>query len=82
MDLPDDEQEFLRDLVKVSRQRTHVVAWTDRDGTARQTTLTAADAAKLNAIAHRLGVGKAEVLRRAAHIPVTKDRAARPDRPS
>ncbi len=40
MDLPDDEQAFLRDLVKASRQKIHSVKWIDRDGTDRQTTLT------------------------------------------
>jgi hypothetical protein len=70
MDLPDADQAFLRDLVKASRQRLHAVAWTDRDGTARQTTLTQAEVVRLNVIAHALGVSKGEALRRAAHIPV------------
>ena len=35
-----DEAQFLRDLVKASRQRIHHIKWTDRDGTARLTTLT------------------------------------------
>ncbi len=69
MDLADDDLIFLRELVKSSRQRPHAVAWIDRDGTARQTALTPADAARLNALAHRLGVSKAETLRQAAHIP-------------
>ena len=72
MDTPDDEQSFLRDLVKASRQRIHHVHWTDRDGTSRQTALTAAEAVRLNIIAQRLGVAKGEVLRQAAHIPVPK----------
>lgn len=72
MDLLDDEQGFLRDLVKASRQRIHHVAWKDRDGTARQTALTQSEAVRLNTIAHRLGISKAELLRQAAHIPVTK----------
>jgi hypothetical protein len=70
MDLPDDEQIFLRELVKTSRQKIHAVSWVDRDGTARSTTLTAAEAARLNAIGHRLGISKGETLRRAAHISV------------
>ena len=72
MNLPDDEQAFLRDLVKASRQKIHVVPWTDRDGTARQTVLTAAEAARVTAIAQRLGVSKPELLRLAAHIPVAR----------
>jgi hypothetical protein len=44
----------------------------DRDGTDRQTVLNPAEAVRLNAIAHRLGVSKNEVLRQAAHIPVAK----------
>lgn len=72
MNLPEDEQTFLRDLVKASRQKTNVVKWVDRDGTDRQTVLTAAEATRLNAIAHRLGVSKPEVMRQAAHIPVAK----------
>jgi hypothetical protein len=78
MDFPDDEKIFLRDLVKTSRQKIHLVKWTDRDGSDRQTTLTAAEAAKLNAIAQRLGSSKPEVLRQAAHIPVAKTRPAPP----
>ena len=72
MDLPDDEQAFLRDLVKASRQKIYLVKWVDRDGTDRQTTLSQAEAVRLNALAQRLGTSKSEVLRRAAHIPVAK----------
>jgi hypothetical protein len=72
MNLPDDELAFLRDLVKSARQRIHHVKWTDRDGTERMTTVTATDAARLNAVAHRLGVSKSELMRQAAHIPVAK----------
>lgn len=68
----DDEETFLRELVKSSRQKIHAVAWTDRDGTPRHTALTQAEAAKLNAIAHREKISKSEVLRRAAHVPVQK----------
>lgn len=72
MDLPEEEQVFLRDLVKASRQKLHHVVWTDRDGTERHTTLTQPEVVRLNALATRWGVSKAEVLRRAAHIPVPK----------
>ena len=72
MDLPDDDQGFLRDLVKTSRQKTHHVAWTDRDGTVRQTVLSQAEVVRLNILAQRLGIAKAELLRQAAHIPVAK----------
>ena len=72
MELPEDEQAFLRDLVKTSRQKTHHVAWVDRDGTERQTALGQADVVRMNQIAGRLGVSKSEVLRRAAHVPVEK----------
>jgi hypothetical protein len=68
--LPEADQAFLRDLVKVSRQKVHAVAWIDRDGSHRQTTLTQAEAVRLNVIAHQLGVSKGETLRRAAHVPV------------
>jgi hypothetical protein len=72
MDLPEDDKAFLKELVKATRQRPHVVAWVDRDGTNRNTTLTAPEAVRLNQLAHRLKVSKAEALRQAAHIPVSK----------
>ena len=72
MNLPDDEQAFLRDLVKASRQKPHLVAWTDRDGTERQTVLTQTEVVRLNTIAHRLKISKSELLRQAAHVPVAK----------
>jgi len=72
MDLSDDEQAFLRDLVKASRQKIHHVKWVDRDGTDRQTVLTQAEAVKLNTIASRLKMSKSEVLRQTAHVPVVK----------
>ncbi|MBW8780914.1 MAG: hypothetical protein JF599_03365 [Verrucomicrobia bacterium] len=62
----------MKELVKATRQRPHVVSWADRDGTNRSTTLTAAEAVRLNQLAHRLKVSKAEALRQAAHIPVGK----------
>ena len=58
MDLPEDEQVFLRDLVKASRQKIHAVKWVDRDGTPRQTVLTPPEAVRLNTIAGRLGTSK------------------------
>ncbi len=72
MDFSDDEQVFLRDLVKGSRQRHHHVKWVDRDGLDRVTVLSQTEVVKLNTIAGRLKVAKGEVLRRAAHIPVAK----------
>ncbi len=72
MNFPAEEEVFLRDLVKGSRQKPHAVEWTDRDGTARLTVLAPADAARLNAIAHRLGLSKSDLLRQAAHIPAAK----------
>lgn len=79
MDLPEDELNFLRDLVKATRQRTQMVAWVDRDGTRRQTMLNAVDAARLARLASSRGLGTAELLRQAAHIPVAKPgRAAVP----
>jgi hypothetical protein len=72
MNLPETELTFLRELVKGSRQRLHHVKWKDRDGSERITTLSAADAVRLNTLAHQLGISKAEVLRQAAHIPVAK----------
>ena len=72
MNLPEDEKNFLRDLVKVSRQKVHHLTWVDRDGTQRQTALTQAEAVRLSAIAQRLKTSKSDVLRQAAHIPVAK----------
>jgi hypothetical protein len=72
MELPEDEKAFLKDLVKATRQRPHVVNWVDRDGTDRTTTLTPPEAVRINQLAHRLKISKAEVLRQAAHIPVAK----------
>jgi hypothetical protein len=72
MELPDDEQSFLRDLVKASRQKIVRVQWVDRDGTTRVTPLSQSENARLKEIAYRLGTSPAEVLRRAAHVPVPK----------
>jgi len=72
MQIPDDEPAFLRELVKASRQKIHHVKWIDRDGTERQTSLTQAEAVRLNTIAHRLKISKSEVLRQAGHVPVAR----------
>jgi hypothetical protein len=77
MDLPDDELTFLRDLVKSSRQRTVHVKWVDRDGSARITALSQAEAVRLNAVAERLRLSASETLRQAAHVP-----AVRPGKPA
>ena len=69
---PEDEEIFLRDLVKASRQKIHHVKWTDRDGTPRLTVFNAADAARLNGIAHRRRIGQVELMRQAAHIPAKR----------
>lgn len=72
MDLPEEAQTFLRDLVKASRQKPHLVKWVDRDGSERHTALTQPEALRLNTLAHRLGLSKSELLRQAAHIPAAK----------
>lgn len=72
INLPADELTFLTDLVKTSRQKPHRVDWMDRDGSARSTLLSPIEAARLNKLAHQLGISKSEVLRQAAHIPVKK----------
>jgi hypothetical protein len=72
MNLPDDDQAFLRDLVKSARQKLHHVKWVDRDGTERVTTLGATEVVRVNVLAQKLGISKSELLRQAAHVPVTK----------
>jgi hypothetical protein len=72
MNLSEEENAFLRDLVKASRQKTHHVKWVDRDGTERMTVLSQTEIVRLNTVAHRLGISKTELLRQAAHIPVAK----------
>jgi hypothetical protein len=76
----EDEQTFLKSLVKASRQKIHHVKWVDRDGTERQTALSQPEVVRLNTIAGRERISKSEVLRRAAHIPVEK--ASRPAPPA
>lgn len=80
MNLPDPEQDFLRELVKASRQRSHHVRWTDRDGTERFTTLSQADSVRLNGLARQLGLSKEALLQQASHLPAIR-RAAPPPPP-
>jgi len=68
--VPPDDAAFLRDLVKASRQKIHLVKWTDRDGSDRHTALTKTEASRLTGLAHREGISAGELLRRTAHIPV------------
>lgn len=77
MNLPEAEQEFLRNLVKLSRQRPHHVRWIDRDGSERMTPLSPAEATRLNALAQQLRLSKDALLQQAAHLPA----APRPPRP-
>jgi Ribbon-helix-helix protein, copG family len=65
-----DDAAFLRDLVKVSRQKTHLVKWVDRDGSDRHTSLTRAEAGRLGELAQREKTSSSELLRCAAHVPV------------
>lgn len=65
---PDDDA-FVRGLVKTSRQRTIHLKWTDRDGTARLTALTAAEASRVNTLARAAGLAPEPFLRAAAHRP-------------
>lgn len=70
--LPPEDLTFLTDLVKASRQKLHRVDWVDRDGSQRSTVLSAAEAARVNQLAHALKISKTELLRQAAHVPVKK----------
>jgi hypothetical protein len=71
MTLSADDQAFLRDLVKIARQKHHHVKWVDRDGSDRVTTLSPPEVARLNTLAHGLGISKPDLLRQAAHTRVT-----------
>ena len=75
-DLPADDQTFLTDLVKTARRKHHHVKWTDRDGTERITVLDQIEVVRFAKLAHQLGISKPELLRQAAHIPVTKSAPA------
>jgi hypothetical protein len=68
VNLPEADQDFLRDLVKAARQRPQHVRWLDRDGSERITTLSLADASRLNGLARQLGLGREALLRDAAHL--------------
>jgi hypothetical protein len=70
---PVDDALFLRGLVKSSRQRTVHLRWTDRDGSARLTVLTAPEATRLNALARARGISAEALLRDTAHQPTPKD---------
>ncbi len=72
MENENDDALFLRDLVKASRQKVHQVKWVDRDGSARLTSLSQAEFTRLNAMAHVQKIPASEVLRQAAHVPVTR----------
>lgn len=82
MDFSEEDAGFLRDVVKSARQRTHLVSWTDRDGTARHSALTNAEVVRLNGIAQRHKLSKSETLRQGAHIPVARRPAATTDHPA
>jgi len=69
-----EEEAFLKALVKSSRQRIHAIKWVDRDGTPRQTMLSQAELTQVSAIARRIKCSPAEVLRQAAHKPVSNPR--------
>jgi len=81
MEFSSEEEALLKDLVKGSRQRIHQVKWVDRDGTQRLTVLSQADSTKVNDIARRLKLSPAEVLRKAAFIPVAKPAPQAPQTP-
>ncbi len=65
----DDNDGFLRGLVKASRQRTVHLRWTDRDGSARLTAVTSAEATRINALARARGLTAETLLRETAHQP-------------
>ncbi len=67
--LSEDEQNFLKDLVKSARQRSTQIRWTDRDGTSKTTVLNKAETERLTLIARKLKVSQAEVMNKAAFLP-------------
>lgn len=69
MNISEEELQFLRELVKGSRQRVHHLSWVDRDGTPRSTALNDAELKRIKGMASVLGIAPAEVLRQAAHVP-------------
>ena len=78
MHLPEPEQDFLRELVKTSRQRAQHVRWVDRDGSDRITTLSQADAARVDSLARQLKVSKDALLRQAAELPARRSPPSAP----
>ena len=72
MNVSEEERTFLRDLVKISRQKPHHVSWVDRDGTDRVTTFSQSEIVRLSALAQQLRIGKSELMRQASHIPAAK----------
>lgn len=64
-----DDEAFLRGLIKTSRQRTVHLKWTDRDGTARLTVLTPAEATRVNTLARARRLSAEALLRDVAHQP-------------
>ncbi len=67
--ISDDDQNFLKDLVKAARQRNTQIRWTDRDGTSKTTVLNKAETERLTLIARQLKLSQAEVLRKASFLP-------------
>ena len=76
MTLSEEEMDYLRELVKISRQYPHVVVWVDRDGSDRQTVLAPAAMSRLKAIAQREKTSVSELLIQAAYVPVDKKNRA------
>lgn len=76
MNLPEPDRDFLRQLVKTTRQRAEHVRWVDRDGTPRITTLNSADAARVKQLAKTLAISLEELLRQAAHLPAARPPSA------
>ena len=68
MDLPTDDETFLRSLIKSSRQHTVHLKWADRDGSARLTALTPAEATRVNRLARAADLSAEAFLRSAAHL--------------
>jgi hypothetical protein len=76
--LPPPDLDFLRALVKTSRQRPHQVRWVDRDGTARVTVLSPEEARRVGELARQLGLAQDALLRRAAELPALGKAEKRP----
>ena len=78
MDIAPDDEQFLKALVKTARQRIHQIKWVDRDGTPRLTLLCQAEIGQVNNLARKLKLSPAELMRQAAHIPVSKPAEEKP----